>query len=201
MPDICQGPERVRIVLEEATLDAIDGDRARFENTRNPLFAWQALASWIAVNRTRAGHEIAPLPIPEWVVGYLSHTFARILNLANGCDYDGRAGLTRNRPPEGNGVTQPRRDAPRVTPEEAMKEVPAALGLVHKRWNAFKHKRALDSQEFDEMSVDLYKETDTRVSDRRAFEMLRENKGMVQVRYLRRRIAKAREARGVEPAR
>ena len=201
MPDIGQAPDGVRQVLEEATLEAIDGDRARFENTRNPLFAWQALASWIDVNRSRASDGVAPLSIPGWVASYLRHTSARILNLANGRDFDGRAGLGRNRPPEGNGVEQPRRDAPRVTPGEAIKEVPAALGLVHKRWNAFKHKRALDSQEFDEMSVDLYKETDTRVSDRRAFEMLRENKGMVQVRYLRRRIAKAREARGVEPAR
>ena len=201
MPDIGQAPDGVRQVLEEATLEAIDGDRARFENTRNPLFAWQALASWIDVNRSRASDGVAPLSIPGWVASYLRHTSARILNLANGRDFDGRAGLARNRPPEVNGVEQPRRDAPRVTPGEAIKEVPAALGLVHKRWNAFKHKRTLDSQEFDEMSVDLYKETDTRVGDGRALEMLCEDKDVVDVRDLRRRIAKAREARGLRQVR
>ena len=82
-----------------------------------------------------------------------------------------------------------------------MKEVPAALGLVHKRWNAFKHKRALDGQEFDEMSVDLYKETEPRVGDGRALEMLRKEKGLSDGRELRRRIAKARKARGVGPVR
>ena len=201
MPDIGQAPDRVRQVLEDATLDAIDGDRARFEHTRNPLFAWQALASWIDVNRSRASDGVAPLSIPGWVASYLRHTSARILNLANGRDFDGRAGLARNRPPEGNGVEQPRRDAPRLTPGEAMKEVPAALGLVHKRWNAFKHKRALDGQEFDEMSVDLYKETEPRVGDGRALEMLRKEKGLSDGRELRRRIAKARKARGVGPVR
>src|ERR1700679_2025139 len=113
MPDIGQAPNRVRQVLEDATLDAIGGDRARFENTGNPLFAWQALASWIDVNRSRASDGAAPLPIPGWGASYLRHTSARILNLANGCDFDERPGLTRNRPPEGNGVEQPRRDAPR----------------------------------------------------------------------------------------
>jgi hypothetical protein len=177
MVDVDEAPERAAQGIEDATLDAIDGDRARFENTGNPLFAWQALASWIDVNRSRASDQVAPLPIPDWIAGYLRHTSTRILGLANGRDFDGPDGLTRNPARAGNRVGQPRRDVPRVTPGEAMRRVPAALGLIHKRWNAFKHLRELNSQEIDEMSVELYKETEPRVGDGRAFEMLREDKG------------------------
>ena len=82
-----------------------------------------------------------------------------------------------------------------------MKRVAAALGLIDKRWNAFRQLRDLDSQEIDEMSVELYKGTDPRVSDTRAFAMLREDKGGADERDLRRRIAKARAARGIGLAR
>ena len=82
-----------------------------------------------------------------------------------------------------------------------MKRVPAALGLIDKRWNAFRHLRDLNSQEIDEMSVELYKGTDPRVGDGEAFEVLRKEKGLTDGRDLRRRIAKARKARGLRPVR
>ena len=201
MPDIGQTPERVKQMLEDATLEAIDGDRARFENTGNPLFAWQALESWIDVNRSRAGAMVAPLPIPEWVAGYFRHTSTRILALANGLDFDGSGVLPRKPAPTGNGVDQPRPDVPPVKPGAAIRRVPAALGLVHKRWNAFKHKRALDSQEVDEMTVDFYKETEPRMGDERVLNMLYKERGRGDVREIRRRIARARKARGAGPVR
>ncbi len=201
MAEMDEAPERARQAIEADTLDAIDGDRVRFENTGNPLFAWQALVSWRSLNRNRTRAQVAPLPMPGWVEDYLDRAGPRIMRLAHGHDFERAVTVTRGSTQVGARGREPRRGEPRITPAEAMKRVPAALGLIDKRWNAFRHLCDLNSQEIDEISVELYKGTDPRVTDTRAFAMLREDKGVGDERDVRRRIAKARAARGVRPVR
>jgi hypothetical protein len=198
MANVDGAPERATQGIEADTLDAMDGDRVRFEHTGNPLFAWQAWASWRALNRKHARERVIPLPMPEWVGVCLDGSVARLLILASGHAFYG-TGATTGQPAQAGGcVLPPRHREPRITPGEAMKRVPAALGLIDKRWNAFRRLQELNSQEIDEMSVELYKGTEPRVGDGRAFEMLCEDKGVGDVRDLRRRVARARKARGVK---
>jgi hypothetical protein len=73
MADVDGAPERAVHGIEADTLDAIEGDRVRFENTGNPLFAWQAWASWRTLNRKHARERVIPLPMPDgwgsaWIV-------------------------------------------------------------------------------------------------------------------------------------
>lgn len=201
MADVDGARERARQGIEADTLDAMEGDRVRYENTGNSLFAWQAWASWRTLNRKHARERVIPLPMPEWVGNCLDRSAGRLLILANGHNFSGTGATTGKPAQAGGGVRQPRHREPRITPGEAMKRVPAALGLIDKRWNAFRHLRKLNSQEVDEMSVELYKGTEPRAGDARAFAMLREDKGVGDVRDLRRQIANARKARGVGPVR
>lgn len=164
MVNIDGAAKRSRQGIEADTLDAMDGDRVRFENTSNPLFARQALTSWIGLNWGHASAEVVPLPMPDWVAGYLRRVAGRILGLANGRDFDGTVGLTRKPAPAGSDDRQPRPGKPRITPGQAVKRLPTALGLIDKRWSAFRHLRELNSQEIDEMSVHRYKETGSRVA-------------------------------------
>jgi hypothetical protein len=192
--------DRPKQLIEADTLDAIEGDQARFENTGNPLFAWQALQSWLVLNRARAGSDIASIPMPDWLAGYLLPTSIRMVGLANGRDFAEKSPLTRKPEPAPSQDRQRRGRAPRLTPTEAVRRVPHALGLVRERWNAFRHMRQLNAQETDEISVALYKAAAPRAGDGKAFEMLSEDTGVADERELRRRIAKARKARGVKPS-
>jgi hypothetical protein len=73
--------------LEAATLDAMEVDRDRYDHTKNPLIIWQALNTWFTLNHHRALAGRAPLPVPEWIAGYLCVVARRMTDLANGLDY------------------------------------------------------------------------------------------------------------------
>ena len=178
----------------------MDGDRVRFENTGNPLFAWQAWASWRTLNRKRARERVIPLPMPEWVGDCLDRSAGRTLILANGHDFDGTGATTGKPAQAGSGVRQPRHREPRITPGEAMKRVPAALGLIDKRWNAFRHLHELNSQEVDEMSVELYKGTEPRAAMDGRSRCCAKIRGWATCAIFA-AVRKARKARGVRPVR
>ena len=118
MAEMDEASERARQAIESDTLDAMDGDRVRFENTGDPLFAWQALVTWRSLNRNRARTQVAPLPMPGWVEDYLDCAAPRIMRLAHGHDFEGRP---------------PLREHPHRSVRRAESRIVATLGLPRGR--------------------------------------------------------------------
>jgi hypothetical protein len=56
----------------------IESDRREFERTKNPLHAWAALLD--ARQPVRDHGPVEPLPIPEWVIGYLEEAAISLLS-------------------------------------------------------------------------------------------------------------------------
>ena len=101
-------------------------NRAKFEETGNPLFVWEVIGAATGSN----GQE-RRFTIPQWCTDYLAEVSARIFALSNGKDC---------RMFEAD-------DAPfpdDVTPDTATKLLPSALGFESQGFNAFKERAALN---------------------------------------------------------
>ena len=130
--------------LEASTLDAMEDDRDRYDQTKNPLIIWQTLNTWFTLNHHRAVARKAPLPVPEWIASYLCIVARRITDLANGLDYQ--------EAPEPYGALPQT-----LAPDKARSRVPAALGLVREGWNAFERLSSRRSEEIDALSMEGYR--------------------------------------------
>jgi hypothetical protein len=93
-----------------ASLQAIilSGHRRDFDRTRSPLHAWRAIRYCIEKS----------LPFPSWVLEYLGRAAEAVCHLGQGQDFRVKDYLP-------------------VTPDEAARLVPVALGFVRPGFNTF----------------------------------------------------------------
>lgn len=73
--------------IEASIMDALEDDRVRYERTKNPLYARDALNAWFILNRHRTCTESAALPMPEWIAARLDVVASRTTDLARGLDF------------------------------------------------------------------------------------------------------------------
>ena len=205
--------DQSRCGLEAFTLDALEVDRVRYDRTKNPLIVWQALNSWFTLNHYRAQAEKAPLPVPEWIVGYLNLVARRIADLSKGLDYRETPEPYGTLPRTQESVQRAKNRVQTLTPNKARDQVPAALGLVRNGWNAFERLSALRGQEIDELSMEGYRwmqNSGVKRTVEQASEMIVDDyevrglrKGVkpevTDSRSVKRRIAKLKHGKGTKP--
>jgi hypothetical protein len=97
---------------------------AKYIETRNPLWAYEALDFWVLFH---GEYEPGSFPLPRELFSFLCSITSAIQNLSAGM-----------KPPEyRDGKRVERSKAGKVTPNEACDFLPEALGLRGYKWNAF----------------------------------------------------------------
>jgi hypothetical protein len=196
-------------VREQETREAIEENRVRYEATRNPLYAWQALAALFALNRLRRRAGQDAMPLPHWCEEYLGIIARRLADLAEGLDFREAPQPFGRLPRTAEALQRTHRRRRTVPPDRAREQVPAALGLVRKGWNAFERAQALREKELDELGAELFRMVGGK-GEAEAVEMLLDEHGeraerqgtepaISGVRSARKRIAEARRARRPKP--
>jgi hypothetical protein len=140
----------------------IDKLRRLFDATKNPLYAWQAVLSSAAFGQ----------PIPDWCIPYLHTAAARVVDLADRVNPNGR-GLGRT---TGLGALY-RADLDRLKPANAVAGLGWALGLVTGKSNAFARLASDQEHMRDAALVELHSIVPERVPDPRAVIGKRRNIG------------------------
>lgn len=189
------------------TLEAIENERVRYERTKNSLLVWIALHRWFVLNRRLAQAQRASFPMPEWILCWLDIAATRMSDLADGRTYRQAPVPYGELPRTQKSLQLAKRRKHILTPDEARDQALHALGIIRVGWNAFARYNALCSQEIDQISVDLYRETHTAAH---AHEMVLDDheatakrKGVdnkvTDARSVSRRIAKVRLAAARKP--
>ncbi len=114
-------------------------------NTQNPVYAWLAIEYLFQGNdgMSRDWPIDKEFRMPGWIAAYLQQAAGQLSMLSAGVDY-----RIEVAPPDFEHCSTPAEamnspefrqsvEAARIEPVEAMKAVPAALGLTRTGWNAF----------------------------------------------------------------
>lgn len=142
-------PWNVEEVGREYT-ETVQGFKATFEATKNPLLAWAVLRkaylasgptggalSGLSVRGTPPpGAEPLHLPLPHWVMTYLYEVAVRLSGMTAGLDWRERPRETGNSDDDLDAELAWRKN-PALLPQAAKELIPAALGLVRTGWSAF----------------------------------------------------------------
>jgi hypothetical protein len=165
-----------------------DDDEEIFRRLRNPVIAWSAIAECIAT-----ADPPGSVNLPLWCAEYLEGVAVGILRLAAGHDYDPRAtSRAKGAVKAGSSETWGH-----LTPDDAMRMVPRALGLRRDGWSAFQAWRTFLERQLDfEVVHDL--RTRHGLSAAETERRLAERRGLSDERAARRRLADARRAVGLK---
>ena len=196
-------------VREQETREAIEENRVRYEATSNPLYAWNALAALFALNRVRRRAGQDAVPLPHWCEEYLGIVARRLADLAEGLDFREAPEPFGRLPRTAEALQRTHRRKRTVRPDRAREQVPSALGLAKKGWNAFERVQALREKEVDELGVELFRTVGGK-GEGEAVEMLLDEHGeraerqgaepdISDARSARKRISEARRARRPKP--
>lgn len=148
---------------EESVLETIEAYRVLWENTRNPLFVWNAISLCFVISARSVREATGRLPelplreaypFPDWCMAYLSIVSSRISALADGKDY--RIAPTPYGDAAGGAEAANRwLDAPsHVTPTKATELSLWALGLRRDGSTAFEDFTSLWHKQLDMLSFE-----------------------------------------------
>jgi hypothetical protein len=190
---------------EESAKETIEAYRIRWENTRNPLFVWEAINLCFGISVMRVREEAGSLPpppateaypFPDWCMAYLGIVAARLSSLADGRDYRIAPAPFGDGPSNAEALNRYWDAKPDLPAAQATDLSLWALGLRRNGSTAFKDFHLLRGKSFDVLSFEQFR-SDGMTYDE-AIEAIAEEGG-IDVRAVQKRLRAVRDAEKSEP--